>query len=87
VKRKAPKNTIDMAEVMAREPYLFYITFLGDAIVIKGNITFNKAQAEKHYVFLLNHAVNLFNDAKTLKEKTEASQAFLSLQILPLRIH
>lgn len=81
------KTQEDMDALMVQESLLYYISFLGDAMVIKEEITFTKSVAERHYVMLFNHAIGLFNKARNLKEKDEASKAFLSLQLLPLRIH
>lgn len=89
--KKKKKSTIAekiaMEKLMMNEASLYYLTFLNDTIVIKNEITFTKQQAEKYYVSLLNHTINLYNRARTLKERQEASVAFLSLQIYPLRIH
>lgn len=86
-KGKFPKNEEEMQELMSMEASLFYISFLGDAPVIKGEITFSKSQVERHYLMLLNHTIEMLNEAKSLREKIEASEAFLNLKIMPLRIH
>jgi hypothetical protein len=80
-------NKAEMDALMAMESSLFYVTFLGDAVVLKNQITFNKSQAEKCYVMALNQAVAMMNSAKSLRQKIEASTAFMSVQILQLRIH
>jgi aspartate-semialdehyde dehydrogenase len=86
-KKSSRKNVMEMEGVMAAEVSLFYITFLGDAPIIKNQITFSKKSAERHYFALLDQTVNMFNSARNLREKHEASAAFLSLQVVPLRIH
>lgn len=77
----------DMEKLMLMESTYYYLIWLSDAPIIKKEITFSKEKAEKHYYMLLNHTIDMFNNAKTLKEKKEASDAFLGLHIVPLRIH
>jgi hypothetical protein len=80
-------NKEEMDALMANEAVLYYITFLGDAPVLKNEVTFTKRQAERHYVNLLNYTVDMLNKAKNLRERKDASLAFMSLHICPLRIH
>lgn len=77
----------DLQEIMAFEAMLYYISFLGDAPAIKGHLTFNRNQAERNYELLLKHVIDMMNSAKTVQQRKEASAAFLSLHIMPLRIH
>lgn len=88
MKRKSPiQSKEDFEDLMAQEVSLYYLSFLGDAPVFKNKITFSKSEAERHYITLLGHTLRMFDNARNLKEKDAASQAYMSLMILPLRIH
>jgi len=80
-------NDKEMKELMVIESSLFYITFLGDAPAIKGNVTFTRTQADRHYDLLLSQVFDMMNSARSLEQREEASAAFMSLAIVPLRVH
>jgi hypothetical protein len=86
-RRALIQDADDMKEVMMAESTLFYITFLGDAPALRGNLTFTKKQAGRHYSLLLAHVFDMMNAARSLKQRQEASAAFMSLAVVPLRIH
>jgi type II secretory pathway component GspD/PulD (secretin) len=85
--RSLIKNQEDMEAVMAQELGMYYLSFLGDAVIVKKEIVFEKHVAEKYYENLVEQVLKMYAAAKNQRQQVEASSAYMSLSMVPLRIH
>lgn len=85
-KASTPVTSLSMDELLLREANMYYVSFLGDVAVIKNRYVHSEAQANKYYTMLVNHTIDMYNEAKSERSRKDASSALMSLKIIKFRI-
>ncbi len=81
------KSEADFRYIESLEHHSYYISLMGDAVMVNNSLFFSKETANKHYISLMQQLWGEYEQAKNTSKLKGAGEAILSLKVTQLRVH